>query len=378
MNSNELTSRVISYLRFPLTVAVVFIHFSLTDGLMVHGVKHGLGNPDWFFHIVNFCSEVLARIAVPLFYMISGYLFFYRTESFNSFLYVQKLKKRARTLLVPFILWNIIAVLWQLKCLLPGLSSFYRPVEVQWSVMRILNTFLFNTGNSGIIVGPTLEADLSGSYPIDVPLWYMRDLMAVILISPLVYWVIKRLKVWPITIMGLAWLTSSIYLPQGSYIDMILNALFFFSFGSFFSIHQVDFIQSFKKFKWAPVCYLIIAVADTLTRGIGYNIYIHRAGILIGIIATVNIVAPLVAKNRVKVNMTLASSSFFIFASHYLIIGDVGKFAFTMLHIPENSPVAMLALYFSVPITVTAICLTAHMIVKRLSPKLCALLTGGR
>lgn len=377
MDKDSLLSNLISYLRFPLTVAVVFIHFSLTDGLMVHGVKHGLDNPDWFFHIVNFCSEVLARIAVPLFYMFSGFLFFYNKD-FNREIYGQKLKTRARTLLVPFILWNIIAVLWQLKCMLPGLDAFYRPVEVHWSFMRVINTFLFNTDNSGIIVGPPLDVASNGSYPIDVPLWYLRDLMVVIIITPLIHWIIKKAGIWPVALLGLLWLTSALLLPKGCYADMLVTAAFFFSLGAVFSINKTDFITPFKKLRWAPAFYLVIAVIDTLTKGADYNIYIHRTGIIFGVIAVVNLVAWLLENNKIKVNATLAGSSFFIFALHYLIIGDIGKFAFTMLHIPENSPLAMLALYFLVPIIVTAICLGLYVALKRIAPKLCAVLTGGR
>lgn len=76
MKNDELLSKTISYLRFPLTVGIVFIHFSLHEGLEIHGIKHGLDNPEWFFFIVYFISQVLARIGVPLFFVISGFLFF--------------------------------------------------------------------------------------------------------------------------------------------------------------------------------------------------------------------------------------------------------------------------------------------------------------
>lgn len=377
MSNDGLTSKTINCLRFPLTVAVVFIHFSLTDGLMVHGAKHGLGNPDWFFHIVNFCSEVLARIAVPLFYMFSGFLFFYKKD-FNREVYGQKLRTRAKTLLLPFILWNIIALLWQLKCFLPVLSSFYRPVEVHLSAARIFNTFFFNSDNNGIIVGPPLDIAASGSYPIDVPLWYIRDLMVVIIISPLIHWIIKKAGAWPVALLGCLWLTSALFLPKGSYADMLVTATFFFSLGSVFSINRSDFIGLFRRFRIAPLCYLVIAVIDTLTKGGEYNIYIHRTGILIGIIAVVNVAAWLMKDDKVKANATLRGSSFFVFALHYLLIGDIGKFAFTALHIPENNPFAMLALYFLVPIGVTVLCVAIYVLLRRLLPKVCSLLTGGR
>ena len=83
MTNEELLSKTISYLRFPLTVGVVYIHFSLEEGLAINGKIYGLDNPDWYFFIVNLISQTFARVGVPLFFVISGFLFFYRID-FNS------------------------------------------------------------------------------------------------------------------------------------------------------------------------------------------------------------------------------------------------------------------------------------------------------
>ena len=73
--NKNLISDTINLLRFPLIVGVVFIHFSLSKGLNIHGTFYGLNNPSWFFFIVNFISEVLSRTCVPTFFFISGFLF---------------------------------------------------------------------------------------------------------------------------------------------------------------------------------------------------------------------------------------------------------------------------------------------------------------
>ena len=143
MTSDQLLSKTISYLRFPLTVGVVFIHFDLSKGLDIGGMTQGLNNPDWYFFIINLISGTLATIGVPLFFIISGFLFFYHKD-FNRDVYKQKLVSRAKTLLVPYILWNFIAILWQLKCFVPGVSAFYPPVEVQITPIRVFNTFFCN------------------------------------------------------------------------------------------------------------------------------------------------------------------------------------------------------------------------------------------
>jgi surface polysaccharide O-acyltransferase-like enzyme len=48
-------------------------------------------------------SGMIGRCAVPLFYMISGYLFFYKIPN-GMYSIFDKMKKRVRTLLIPYII----------------------------------------------------------------------------------------------------------------------------------------------------------------------------------------------------------------------------------------------------------------------------------
>ena len=75
-------SETISYLRFPLIVLVVMIH-SKFDGVVVNGVglMHDGGFP-CYSTISTLVSNIIASIAVPLFYFISGFLFFFKTAFF--------------------------------------------------------------------------------------------------------------------------------------------------------------------------------------------------------------------------------------------------------------------------------------------------------
>ena len=376
MTNDELLSKTISYLRFPLTVGVVFIHFSLHEGLDIHGVKHGLDNPEWYFFIINFISQVLARIGVPLFFVISGFLFFYGRD-FSREVYRGKLKTRFRTLFIPFVVWNIIAILWQMKCYLPVLSSFYSPFQIHLSPTRIFNTFFCNNNNGGILVGPP-SADPSCGFPIDVPLWYVRDLMVMIMFSPLLYCMIRKLGFCFSVVIGLVWFLTPPLIAKDCYADYLVTATFFFSFGASYSIRKVNIVVAFQSLKYAPILYLPIAVADALTKGMEYNVYLHKLGIVVGIVSAVVVASYIVNANRGKWSMALANSSFFIFALHFLFIGDVGKFIFTMLHVPDDNPFAMLALYFAVPIFSILVCLALYAFLKRYIPKVCSLLTGGR
>lgn len=67
----------ISLIRFPLIVCVVFIHaYGSTVGMA--GMQIGVTNTNFAADFVrNIISQGIARTAVPLFFLISGYLFFW-------------------------------------------------------------------------------------------------------------------------------------------------------------------------------------------------------------------------------------------------------------------------------------------------------------
>ena len=60
-------------------------------------------------HIV---TDEIEKIAIPLFFFISGFLFFYRSE-FSFATYGLKLKRRIRTLLIPYLFWNMVVLLYK-------------------------------------------------------------------------------------------------------------------------------------------------------------------------------------------------------------------------------------------------------------------------
>ena len=95
--SEKLQSDTITWLRFPLIVGVVFIHDNITLGQ-----NSGVINPFWFDCVIRLFSDVLPRVCVPLFFIISGFLFFYGVKNLRLS-YVNKVKRRFRTLFIPYV-----------------------------------------------------------------------------------------------------------------------------------------------------------------------------------------------------------------------------------------------------------------------------------
>jgi surface polysaccharide O-acyltransferase-like enzyme len=76
MITQNVSSRL-KALRFPLIVGVVFIHAYTTKVLLEGGHQAGTEHVDFAVSFVrNLISQGIARVAVPMFFLMSGYLFF--------------------------------------------------------------------------------------------------------------------------------------------------------------------------------------------------------------------------------------------------------------------------------------------------------------
>ena len=123
MTNDELLSKTISYLRFPLIVGVVFIHNKMAE-INVQGDIVSYDDWPWLTYTMDFFSSVLPTIAVPLFFFISGFLFFYKVD-FDKNVYIKKLKSRYHTLVIPYLIWNFVGFLILLIQMHPRFYSLF-------------------------------------------------------------------------------------------------------------------------------------------------------------------------------------------------------------------------------------------------------------
>ena len=74
---------------------------------------------------MSFVSGTLASLCVPFYFMIAGFLFFYGVGKFDTSAYIRKLRKRVKTLFIPYFIWNIIGLICLLIKLLPSFRSYF-------------------------------------------------------------------------------------------------------------------------------------------------------------------------------------------------------------------------------------------------------------
>ena len=199
MTNKELLSNTINCLRFPLIVGVVFILNKMGE-IDIQGVKLSYIEYPWLTHTMDFFSSVLPTVSVPLFFFISGFLFFYNND-FDKNIYIKKIKSRCNSLLIPYIIWTFIGFFILLIQMHPRFSSLFPLLkDYRIDISEFLSYFWIKS----------LPMDPPGEHamPIDYPLWFIRDLYLLVIASPIIYWFIKKLKCVYIVIVGIIWFFS--------------------------------------------------------------------------------------------------------------------------------------------------------------------------
>ncbi|KAA6327374.1 hypothetical protein EZS27_023639, partial [termite gut metagenome] len=310
MLKEKLQSDTIDFLRFPLIVGVVFIHSSFSNGVNTGGINLIPDIPLPVYNLIsNFFSQVLARLAVPLFYFFSGYLFFYKMNfSFSS--YLKKIKSRINTLLIPYLFWNCVVVIlfFSAQTLIPEMMSGANKLIAEFSIIDWIAAFWNH----------------HEGYPICYQFWFIRDLMIVVLCTPLIFGIAKYLRLYGIIVLGILWYFSIGFSIPG----FSITAFFFFSFGAWFSINKCNFVQDSNNryYYLFMLLYPVLALTDLFTKGVEWNTYIHHAGILTGILCITSLAAHFLNRGYLHTNKFLPRASFFVFAFHGMPLIFIIKF----------------------------------------------------
>lgn len=162
MSVDPKTSQRIHILRSLLILGIVWLH--IPPSLTIPSTVEIASEPLLWLKL--FSEKTLFRASVPTLSIISGYLFYIRPRSLRD-----NLKNKTKSLVWPFILWNVPLVLlvWWLQ------SS--------WSLGHSFSLQLhpFNT---------SVWADAAFALhanPLNFPLGFLRDLFVCALLSPVIY-----------------------------------------------------------------------------------------------------------------------------------------------------------------------------------------------
>jgi surface polysaccharide O-acyltransferase-like enzyme len=346
-------------LRFPLIVLVVYIHNSGSTEAFSNGVVAVHADFAIKKFAENFISEGVARIAVPLFFFMSGYLLFFNTE-WSVATYYRKMTSRIGTLLIPFLFWTVTwlafkALLQNIPATAPYFNSA-RGSIIHYSTFQILNE----------IFGFTQP-------PNAYQFWFIRDLMVIGFLSPLVHLFLNKVGTAVLVVLGLCWFANvwPIYVPAA-------EPLLFFSIGGLMGMRRIDpSWRTDRVFVLAVggLALICFAASALLYPDFPTNPF-QKVGILSGL-AWMLCAARAQLSNKVWVNwsVSLSAAAFFVFATHEPALTILRKLVFRFFALGQ---VLSLVTYFLLPVIIVVITTVSYFLLVRIAPRFTQVITGGR
>lgn len=355
----NLQSSVMDKIRWPLIVLVVFIHTIPGHFADITGVP--LDEAVYNF-VSNLISSKLGQVAVPTFFFISGYFLFHKTpNSYDINAYKNNIKKKFWTLFVPYILWNL----------------FY--LSLIWCksiVSRYTNVPLYDY-ELGVLSQPVWYHLLD---PLDYPLWYIKDLIFMNLISFMIFWFLKNIKI--VGVISISFIYHFCVISDFTLFSIV--SLYFVTLGAFCGMNNIDILALTRPIRWLiGSAFIALLILATIYNQESWIEYIIRLYIPLGIITLMQLTSSAYLgissrlRNYLRVPYNyLLRATFFVYAIHTIyiinwVIAGLGRLGL-------NTGYSSLVGYFLTPMITILGCLVGYHILRIIAPRLLGLLTGGR
>lgn len=345
-------SSALNITRFIMSIGIVFLH-SYTSVQMYPSLE----KLSVYQQISRVLSFQFGEMAVPTFFLISGFLF-YNGYSQTVTCYKYKLHKRLYSLLIPYLFWNlfIIAAFYAVECI-PSIRYLFNDSHQLVHDFKLLDFF------------KALWA-MDNGYPMLTQLWFVRNLIVLALGAPIVYLIVRYTRIVGVIIFGIAWMLH----PGQAY---PLSTLFFYSLGAWFSINKKSLTGSMDKIsKPLFIIYPIIMIMDPLLADTSISFYLHRMQTFSGVLFVIALISLLLEKNKIRNIAFLSSSSFFLYVTHDPMLRFIRKFSLKLAD--QSSELQMIIAYFAAIVLDIAIVYAAYWLLQKYVPFFLKWTTGSR
>ena len=341
-------SYAITWLRFPLIFLIILLH--------CYSVQRLEGSHETYFKVLYPFSLWLGETGVPGFFFISGFLFYLSKKTYS-----QKLKTRVHTLLIPYLLWNFILLILYLVAWAVGYPQDINGRSItDYTVMDYLRLFWdrgsFDNGNF---------------VPLLCPLWYIRNLLIMSILSPILYFIIRYAREAFILAITIWWLISY-------HNAFISQTILFFCLGAYFSIFDIKPLQMIhKQKKLFFILFAFFAVCDIICHTLydtPINLQIHRLSLIFNIPALL-ILADWCILHGYSSRL-LPNAAFIVFCVHYPIVVALRKISIAQLADAPDS--THILLYFVCVIISTLLSIGIYLLMDKYFPKIKRIFSGNR
>ena len=319
--------------QFVLSLFVFFIHFRRFSPFQ---------NAGDFLADAMHALYALTHVAVPLFFVISGVLF-YRNYSLASTF--QKWKSRFFSLVIPYLVWN---TLWLGLALLghyTPLGAYLGGVDAVLSWESVINGIFFH-----------------GNFE---PFWFILQLIALIALCPVIYLFLKNKWIGLLTIA-----TYFVLYCRGFRWDRVLfsdsGMVLFYLVGAWIGIHDCERFMTRRSRgqAWTALC--VYAGCCVVTGVVGYLPKWYTVWQLPLLVKLISCGAFWIAFDLLDMKKIpdYMSHTFLIYAMHSLVGATLAKLL--RMALPAGELFTALTALITFPMTVILICVFGHLITRYL------------
>jgi len=319
-----------------------------------------------------FLSNGIFRFRIPMLFIISGFLYALHDQQ----PYNQRIKKRLRTLLIPYLIWSAFGLL---LVFVFEQFTYTKAIIGSVNLMQIDQTrFFLSDYKWHEVLGRWIFA------PVPYQLWFIRVLLIYNLAYPAIRWCVLNRFGRPIffSVAFFMWFsTLGFGLFEG-------EGLLFFSIGVW--IQKTNFsIDTPKRWLnplWWGLTFVLFSAVKTTLAFIGQPILGDAVFPIITIMHKLVVVSGLITcwfglNSIVKWFMDkqwfvwLSAFSFIIYALHAPLVAFVIDSALNFINATHGN---RLIVYVGLPVVIITICIAVGWILRTITPRFYGLLTGGR
>ena len=338
----------IETLRFPLVLFIICLHCYTSTSHIAHG-------NEVYFRFIYPLSLWIGESGVPAFFFISGLLLFYSKKT-----YCQKLRSRIKTLLIPYLFFNTLILCGYLCQMLLGKTIIIVGKNLaDYSLIDYIRAFwdrgVWDSGNGA---------------PVLCPFWYIRNLMVLVVFSPLLYYILKYTKLLFPVLFGLLWINAH----DSAY---TLQSLTMFLLGAYFPICDRNPIEIFVRFKVLFIgAFMFLAAMDFLHlyMSISFALPFHRLSLVSNTFFCICFLGEYMYHHHIYSSF-LSKSTFFVFCIHYPFVTNLRPI---FERLSGSSDIVLMILYLASVIGVAMLCVIVFALLKCIIPGFLNIITGNR
>ncbi len=350
---NKKLSEKINIIKAISIILVIFVHAGYSEDYFLGNVSFSLS----FFQIFqDIISNIMGSAAVPVFFFLSALLLYSK-----DFDFVHNIKKKVKTLVIPFFIMNTVAILiyyvLQHISLTKGFFTTERFIISNWNYLDIINAYL-GTGDGR---------------PFLTSLWFLRNLFLLNCFAGLISVLAKKY-----TLIFFTAITSIfLFLPESD--NMLLRfgatSVFFWSLGYYAVYKQIDLENNKINSRGLWVLYIIYIALDVILKPMPFHYIIRNFGIIFGAYMLIFCFPKSISKKTEKFLLFVSKYTFAIYLFHRIPISFFKKLMGALL--PKTFLFSFLEYILGV-IFVLFLSIFISKVLKSVSKDLYSLVTGGR